>query len=148
MLTIPEPASIAIWNKNKLVVAIAIAVWLTCASFLIHGKSISFSLSKRISSISDKHVMTTGTTQVSDGLNHLGSSGLIHPQIRAEWVPHYLTCGPPNTHSNILAITAMLVSDIALLIMLIGLLRLRHRGGGIFDLGRLLWKQVRWLWVQ
>jgi len=110
-------------------VAIAIAVWLTCASFLIHGKSISFSLSKRISSISDKHVMTTGTRRW-DGLNHLGSFGLIHPQIRAEWVPHYLTCGPPNT-IVILAITAMLVSDIALLlIMLIGLLRLRHPAEG------------------
>jgi len=93
---------IAIWNKNRLVVAIAVAVWLTSASFLIHGAT----------------------------------------QIRVEWVPNYLSCGPPNTHSNILAITAMLVSDMALLlIMLIGLLRLRYRGGGMFELGQLLWKQ-------
>jgi len=41
MLTIPEPASIAIWNKNKLVVAIAVAVWLTSASLFVRGKSIS-----------------------------------------------------------------------------------------------------------
>jgi len=93
--------------------------------------------------------MTTGTTQVSDDLNHLGSSGLNHQQIHTEWVPQHLSCGPLNTHSNISAITAMLVADVALLlIMLIGLLRLRHRGGGMFDLGRLLWKQVRWLRVQ
>ena len=34
--------------------------------------------------------------------------------------------------------------------MLVGLLRLRRRGGGWFDLGHLLWKQVRWqciLWI-
>jgi hypothetical protein len=36
-------------------------------------------------------------------------------------------------------------SDLALLlIMLIGLLRLRREGGGAFALGRTLWKQVRW----
>ena len=36
-------------------------------------------------------------------------------------------------------------TDIALiLIMLVGLLRLRTGGGGWFDLGRLLWKQVSW----
>jgi len=43
----------------------------------------------------------------------------------------------------------MLVSDIALLLItLIGLLLLGHRGEGRFNLGWLLWKQVRWLWVQ
>ena len=39
----------------------------------------------------------------------------------------------------------MFVSDIALLlIMFVGLFRLRLRGGGTFGLARLLWKQVRW----
>src|SRR5712671_6020528 len=39
----------------------------------------------------------------------------------------------------------MLINDVILLLtMLVGLLRLRHHGGGRFDLGRLLWKQVRW----
>ena len=50
---------------------------------------------------------------------------------------------PPNMESNKLAVTAMFMADIVLvLIMFIGLLRLRGRGGGMFDLGRLLWKQV------
>jgi len=63
-------------------------------------------------------------------------------QIRSEWDPYNLACGEPNTESNKLAITAMPVTDIALLlIMLIGLLRIRYRGGGKFNLGRLLWKQ-------
>ncbi|KAH9962368.1 hypothetical protein BC827DRAFT_1154908 [Russula dissimulans] len=64
------------------------------------------------------------------------------PHIHAKWVPPSLACGPPNTQSTKLAITTMPFTDITLLvIMLIGLLRLRHRGGGRFDLGRLLWKQ-------
>ena len=34
-------------------------------------------------------------------------------------------------------------ADLVLLfIMLVGLLRIRRRGGGTLDLGRLLWKQV------
>jgi len=45
----------------------------------------------------------------------------------------------------------MLATDVALLlIVLAGMLRLRRRGGGWFDLGRLLWKQVSWqciLWT-
>ena len=66
-------------------------------------------------------------------------------QLRDEWVPDFGSCGPPNIKSNKLAITAMLVTDVVLLFtMFIGLLRLRHRGGGRFDLGQLLWKQVRW----
>ncbi|KAH9962363.1 hypothetical protein BC827DRAFT_1154903 [Russula dissimulans] len=73
-------------------------------------------------------VLTTGTTQ-----------------IRAEWVHDSLSgsCGSPNIKSNKLAITATLVTDVALLFtMIIGLLRLRKHGGGRFDLGRLLWKQM------
>ena len=39
----------------------------------------------------------------------------------------------------------MLAADILLvLIMLLGLLRLRDRAGGMFGLALLLWKQVRW----
>ena len=39
----------------------------------------------------------------------------------------------------------MLITDVVLLLtMFVGLLRLRRRGGGTFELGRLLWKQVRW----
>ncbi|KAH9962358.1 hypothetical protein BC827DRAFT_1375833 [Russula dissimulans] len=93
---------IAIWNKNKFVVAFAVAIWLSNASFFIYG-----------------------TTQID-----------------AEWVPSSMNCGIPDVQSNKLAIMAMPVTDISLLlIMLIGLLRLRHRGGGRLDLGRLLWKQ-------
>jgi len=41
----------------------------------------------------------------------------------------------------------MFVTDAVLLMtMFVGLLRLRRRGGSTFELGRLLWKQVRWWW--
>jgi hypothetical protein len=49
-----------------------------------------------------------------------------------------------NTEENKANIIVTLITDIALLIMvLVGLLRL-HGGGGSFALGRLLWKQVGW----
>jgi hypothetical protein len=106
-------------------------------------------LFQRIYLIPDKCVLTTGIAQVSDNINHLGFSGIIHPQIRGEGGPHSVACGLPAIRKNKSAIIAMLVADIALLlIMLIGLLRIRHSGGGRFDLGRLLWKQVRWSWIQ
>jgi hypothetical protein len=33
-----EPASLAIWNRNKVVVAIAAIIWLTNGAILIQGK--------------------------------------------------------------------------------------------------------------
>jgi hypothetical protein len=50
-----------------------------------------------------------------------------------------------NVQSNKPTVIATLVSDvILLLIMLVGMLRLRIHGGGTLNLGRLLWKQVQW----
>ena len=49
-----------------------------------------------------------------------------------------------NIESIKLNLILTLFTDTALLlIMLIGLLRLRREGSGMLDLGRLLWKQVR-----
>ena len=43
------------------------------------------------------------------------------------------------------ALMTMLILDTTLvLLMFLGLLRLRGRGGSFLSLGRLLWKQVRW----
>jgi hypothetical protein len=50
------------------------------------------------------------------------------------------------THMESIKISTIvaLATDIGLiLIMLLGLFRLRRRGGGIMALGRLLWNQVR-----
>jgi len=51
-----------------------------------------------------------------------------------------------DTPSNTASLISMAVTDIILLlIMLVGLLRLRFQSGGTFGLARLLLKQVWWL---
>jgi hypothetical protein len=76
-------------------------------------------------------------------LNHLC---LLHPKLRSSWLPAERTCVPVNLESSVLNLVAMLVTDIALLlIMFVGLIRLRHHGGFKFGLIQLLWRQV-WSW--
>jgi hypothetical protein len=61
------------------------------------------------------------------------------------WSPDANACTLFNVDSTTPAIIGSLVSDLGLLlIMLIGLLRLRCEAGGVLALGRTLWKQVRW----
>ncbi len=70
-------------------------------------------------------------------------SGLIHLQIRTEWEPLKKACVVTNIQICKASLIALFFADIILLlIMLIGLLRLRRHGGGSLELGRLLWKQV------
>jgi hypothetical protein len=66
-------------------------------------------------------------------------------QIRASWYPAIASCRAPNlTSSNTATFVSIFITDLILLvIMLGGLLRMRHRGAGTFALGRLLWKQVK-----
>jgi hypothetical protein len=57
------------------------------------------------------------------------------------------TCLLLNVQIIKLNFISTLITDIALLlVMLIGLLRLCRDGGGMLSLGRILWKQVGWLW--
>jgi hypothetical protein len=61
-------------------------------------------------------------------------------QVRVAWLPELNLCGVLNPDIFTLSVTSMFVTDvILLLIMLVGLLRLRLH---IFGLGQLLWKQV------
>lgn len=49
-----------------------------------------------------------------------------------------------NLETSQPSLISLFVTDcLLLLFMLAGLLRLRRRGGGAFELGRLLWRQVR-----
>jgi len=72
---------------------------------------------------------------------------LAAARLHSTWIPEQQSCSLPNIRTMKLAIISMLATDITLIaIMLVGLLRLRRRGGGWFALGRLLWKQgVLWL---
>jgi hypothetical protein len=75
--------------------------------------------------------------------NCRGLAGLIHSQIRVDWVPDPTGCAMVKIESIKLSVIAAFVSDsILLLIMLLGLVRLRLHRGGTFALGRLMWKQV------
>lgn len=49
-----------------------------------------------------------------------------------------------NLETSKPSLISLFVTDcLLLMLMLAGLLRLRRRGGGSFQLGRLLWRQVR-----
>jgi len=63
--------------------------------------------------------------------------------IRFEETTPLLTCALPNIESTELNMIAMAITDIALLlIMLVGLFRLRHSGNDMFGLAQVLWRQV------
>jgi len=50
-----------------------------------------------------------------------------------------------DAESNKPTMIVILATDVILLLtMFVGLIRLLGRGGGTFELGRLLWRQVRW----
>ena len=74
----------------------------------------------------------------------LDLQGLSHLQLRV-WTPDKDTCSIANPEKSPLNLNSIfaLATDIVLLsIMVIGFLRLRCRGGGLFALAQLLWKQV------
>jgi len=70
--------------------------------------------------------------------------GAAAQRLRFVWQPsqHSGSCIPVESESSIFTICSMVASDIALvLIMLVGLLRLRRDGDSKFGLTHLLWKQ-------
>ena len=69
---------------------------------------------------------------------------LNHMQLRAEWNTLLPGCIIFNSHSSKLNIIVTLIVDVVLLLtVLVGLLRWRSDGLGMFGIGRLLWKQVK-----
>jgi MYXO-CTERM domain-containing protein len=74
--------------------------------------------------------------------NHLASLP-DHEQVRSQWDPVAKSCVTTNVEICQVAMVSGLVTDaILLLMMLAGLLQLRRRGGGSYELWHLLWKQV------
>ncbi|KAI0283528.1 hypothetical protein BC826DRAFT_193385 [Russula brevipes] len=98
---------IAIWNRDKIIMTIAVGVWGINAVLLIQSAA----------------------------------------RIRSSWNPALDTCFLRNVQTIKLNFISILITDIVLLlVMLIGLLRLRLDGGGMLSLGRVLWRQgVVWL---
>jgi len=98
---------VAIWNKNKIAIAIATSLWVTNVAVIIQGIA----------------------------------------RLRAEWNAFLPGCIVFNSHSSKLNIIVTLIVDVMLLLaVLVGLLRWRSDGLGMFGIARLLWKQgVIWL---
>lgn len=139
------PASIAIWGRKKIIVALAFSVWIINVSFLSQGRSPSCPPPAHDKIILNQRGSLSGIVRVNhQSLKRFGTSWLIHPQIRADWDSEQSVCVILNIESNQITVIIILVTDIILLsTMLVGLLRLRRGGGGKFELGRLLWKQVK-----
>ncbi|KAF8256866.1 hypothetical protein EI94DRAFT_152497 [Lactarius quietus] len=99
---------IAIWNRNRIVVAIAICAWISNIAFFIYNIA----------------------------------------RIRAKWAPALSICEIVNPETTKITIIGVLVADVGLLlVMLVGLLRLRVHGT-MFALGQFLWKQgLIWLFL-
>ncbi|KAH9984312.1 hypothetical protein BJV74DRAFT_586907 [Russula compacta] len=98
---------IAIWNRTKVVMAIAASVWVINVSFMIRGLTV----------------------------------------VRSVWDPTQEDCSVSKLESTKSNIIITLTTDIVLLlIMLVGLLRLRYQSGGAFGIASILWKQgLIWL---
>ncbi|KAI0274156.1 hypothetical protein BGY98DRAFT_93753 [Russula aff. rugulosa BPL654] len=98
---------VAIWNRDKIIILIAVAIWVTDVAFLING-----------------------CVRIRDSWSYDSNSCIL--------------LNPQNIKPNIMS---SLIADVLLLvIMLVGLLRIRFGSGNTFGLERVLWKQgVIWL---
>jgi len=100
---------IAIWDGNRIAVAIAICAWNTNVAFLIHNMT----------------------------------------RLRAAWAPAQSVCevlNPESSKSNV--ITSLVTDVVLLLIVLVGLVRMRLHGNTKFGLGQVLWSQgLIWLFL-
>jgi len=74
-----------------------------------------------------------------------GTLDLSRLQLRFAWSTNLNRCVVQSVQSFQLALMVALITNIILLlIVVVGLLRLRSPGGGSFGLQRMLWNQVRW----
>jgi len=63
-------------------------------------------------------------------------------RVRSTWVPEEQSCSMPPVASSKPTVISVFATDVLLLlIMLVGLFRMRREGGGWLGLGWLLWKQ-------
>lgn len=124
-----------------MVVAIATGVWVINIACLIQGNS---PLLHPLTACNPLQRFVSGTARVNR-VFQLYFYLLVLPllQIRAKRLPQQENCMIPNSESGKLNITVTLITDvILLLLMLVGLFRIRRYGGGTSCLAHLMWKQV------
>ena len=143
--TFIEVASIAIWNKNKIAMVMAISLWGANAAFFIYCKLVLTcymgyrALTPTWSGHSCRACKYSESIPMT--FNHALTVSLV--QLRSSWAPVEQACVVTNLPSTIPNLIAIPVSDISLLlIMLVGLFRLRGDGIGIVGMARVLWRQV------
>jgi len=92
-------------------------------------------------------ILLLGIIQVKSISKYFRFPELIHSQLRSARISAKGACSTPHYESDKLNVIFMAITDCFLLVvMVIGLLRMRIHGAGTFSLGQLLWKQVRWKW--
>jgi len=143
--TLIAVASIAIWHKNKVATAMAIGLWGANAAFFIYCElplpyyAGYWALTPTWSGHSCRACKYFESTPMI--FNHAFTLSLS--QLRATWIPVQQICAQTNLPSSKLNLIAIPVTDISLLlIMLVGLFRLRGDGMGAVGLARVLWRQV------
>ena len=137
---------IAIWDRNRIAVGVAIGAWSASVAFQIHSKS------TRRHTIVAKNLKSHSPGFFCIDITQVGIP--IHPpncfrglltdclQLGSTWVPAQSVCMGLKTDSSKKNLIATLTSDVVLLLtMLVGLLRLRQLGT-MFALGQFLWRQV------
>ncbi|KAF8473077.1 hypothetical protein DFH94DRAFT_855978 [Russula ochroleuca] len=124
---------IAIWNKNRVVVTLAVIVWGISVVSHIQSKALPLTALKKTLNLMEFYTIVVWLTGAA--------------QLRSVWVPEQSICEPFKTESSVLSFIPTIISDIVLLlIMFFGLLILRRHGGGTTGLIYLLWKQgIIWL---
>ena len=130
----------AIWNMNRIAVAIAMLAWSTNVAFLILSKS---TFVQRIVKL-----ICPGFLYRYDPCEYMPPDFGLHNfpthclQLLAAWVPEQGVCQVLNVQTSEKSVIVLLISDVVLLLMmLVGLLRLRIHGN-MFGFRKLLWNQV------
>ncbi|KAH9954626.1 hypothetical protein BC827DRAFT_954478 [Russula dissimulans] len=124
------PINCQVWGTLNFVFAY---LSLACSSLLVLFRVIAIWNKNKYVVVLAACVWGTNVLCLSEGIS----------RIRSGWSTDQNNCVILNMESNKYIIVVVFVTDIVLLlIMLVGLFRLRRRGGGTFELGRLLWKQV------
>jgi hypothetical protein len=143
-----RPYRWTIWIYSLTRAGTLISVWtsLQLVSGYIGLVAASVLIVFRIVAIWNKNKLIVGIT-TAVWLANVGViiQGIV--RIRSKWDPLLQSCVVPNTEDNKPNIVLTFISDVILLvIVLVGLLILRHESGIVFPLGRLLWNQgIIWL---
>jgi hypothetical protein len=136
----------AVWNRNKIATVMAFGFWVANIAFFIFCKlRLLCRYTGYRALIPTWFGHSRRTCKYFESISMIFDRALTVSlsQLRSTWVPEQQTCAETNLPSSKLNLIAIPSTDISLLlIMLVGLFRLRGEGMGMAGLGRVIWKQV------